>query len=184
MLGVGRSYLHLLSHHGHSSLLQQTLLKHSLFDATTMKRIIILCDGTGQSASRGELAVPTNVHRFGHAVLNDPKKSGVEQVVFYQSGVGTADLGWLGDIKQGAVGDGIENNIMDGYNFLLNNYLPGDEVRRPRFMGGTRSTDLYTIFPVSCLSLGSPEERTPRASSQTSSHEWACLARRSLGSSS
>ena len=65
-----------------------------------MKRIIILCDGTGQSASRGELAVPTNVHRFGHAVLNDPKKSGAEQVVFYQSGVGTADLGWMGDIKQ------------------------------------------------------------------------------------
>lgn len=93
-----------------------------------MKRIIVLCDGTGQSASRGELAVPTNVHRFGQALLNDPQKIGTDQVVFYQSGVGTADLGLLGDLKQGAIGDGIEDNIVDGYNFVMTNYLPGDEV--------------------------------------------------------
>jgi len=98
-----------------------------------MKRIVVACDGTGQSASRGDLSVSTNVNRLGHAILNEPGKSGVEQIVFYQSGVGTADLGATflsaGKLIQGAIGEGIENNIADGYNFVMNNYLPGDEVR-------------------------------------------------------
>ncbi|KZT67903.1 hypothetical protein DAEQUDRAFT_728392 [Daedalea quercina L-15889] len=93
-----------------------------------MKRIIVACDGTGQSASRGDLSVSTNVNRLGHALLNDTEKTGVEQIVFYQSGVGTEDLGTAGNLVQGAIGEGIENNIADGYNFVMNNYLPGDEL--------------------------------------------------------
>jgi uncharacterized protein (DUF2235 family) len=57
-----------------------------------MKRIIILCDGTGQSASRGEYSVSTNVNRFSHALSNDGP---VQQLIFYQSGIGTQDLGLL-----------------------------------------------------------------------------------------
>ncbi|KAH9836798.1 uncharacterized protein C8Q71DRAFT_708144 [Rhodofomes roseus] len=97
-----------------------------------MKRIIVACDGTNQSASRGDMTVSTNVNRFTHAMLNDSKKAGVEQIVFYQSGIGTADLGVTvlntGKLVQGAIGEGIEHNIADGYNFVMNNYLPGDEL--------------------------------------------------------
>jgi uncharacterized protein (DUF2235 family) len=58
-----------------------------------MKRIIILCDGTGQSANRGESSVSSNVNRFAHALDNNGP---VQQLVFYQSGVGTQDLGsWM-----------------------------------------------------------------------------------------
>jgi hypothetical protein len=55
-----------------------------------MKRIIVLCDGTGQSASRGAESVSTNVNRIGHALKN---RGPVQQLVFYQSGIGTEDLG-------------------------------------------------------------------------------------------
>lgn len=54
-----------------------------------MKRIIVLCDGTGQSASRGDESVSTNVNRIGHALSH---KSPVQQLIYYQSGIGTEDL--------------------------------------------------------------------------------------------
>jgi uncharacterized protein (DUF2235 family) len=53
------------------------------------KRIILLCDGTGQSCSRGEHSVHTNVTRFGQALRHD---GGMQQLIFYQSGIGTQDL--------------------------------------------------------------------------------------------
>jgi uncharacterized protein (DUF2235 family) len=54
-----------------------------------MKRIIVLCDGTGQSASRGDESVSTNVNRIGHALSH---KGPVQQLIYYQSGIGTEDL--------------------------------------------------------------------------------------------
>lgn len=94
-----------------------------------MKRIIVACDGTGQSASRGDWAVSTNVNRFCHALLNSPT-SPIQQIVFYQSGIGTQDLGMggMGKVIQGALGEGLEENVADGYTFVMNNYLPGDEL--------------------------------------------------------
>jgi uncharacterized protein (DUF2235 family) len=59
-----------------------------------MRRIIIACDGTGQSASRGAATTSTNVNRFCHALATDFKSTPdndipAQQLVFYQSGVGT-----------------------------------------------------------------------------------------------
>jgi uncharacterized protein (DUF2235 family) len=93
-----------------------------------MKRIIIACDGTCQSSNRGDNSIPTNVTRLCRALSNT---SAVQQIVFYQSGVGTQDLGvgWgLGKVIQGASGEGLEDNVADGYTFIVNNYQPGDEL--------------------------------------------------------
>jgi hypothetical protein len=93
-----------------------------------MKRIIIACDGTGQSASRGGNSIPTNVTHFCDALSNS---SSTQQIVFYQSGVGTQDLGlgWgVGRTIQGALGEGVEDNVADGYAFLMNNYQIGDKL--------------------------------------------------------
>jgi uncharacterized protein (DUF2235 family) len=90
-----------------------------------MKRIIILCDGTNQSACRGQESVSTNVNRFGHALSN---RSPRQQLVFYQSGIGTQDLGSWSTIMSSALGLGLDDNVLDAYNFLMNNYLPGDEI--------------------------------------------------------
>jgi uncharacterized protein (DUF2235 family) len=89
------------------------------------RRIIIACDGTGQSASRGVNSIPTNVTRLCRALTNSPE---APQIVFYQSGVGTEDLGWgMGTVIQ-ALGSGLEDNVADGYTFLMNNYRPGDKI--------------------------------------------------------
>ncbi|KIK54067.1 hypothetical protein GYMLUDRAFT_249828 [Collybiopsis luxurians FD-317 M1] len=93
-----------------------------------MKRIIVACDGTGQSSSRGKYSVSTNVNRLCHALSNSPDI--VQQVVFYQSGIGTEDLGWggVGAVYSQALGEGIEENIDDAYTFIMNNYQPGDKI--------------------------------------------------------
>lgn len=92
-----------------------------------MKRIIVACDGTGQSASRGAWSTATNVNRICHALLNSTTAP-VQQIVFYQSGVGTQDLipGSLDTVIQGALGAGLEEHVADAYTFMMNNYLPGD----------------------------------------------------------
>jgi uncharacterized protein (DUF2235 family) len=55
-----------------------------------MKRIIVACDSTSQSANRGDNSIPTNVTHLCQALSNT---SAVQQIVFYQSGVGAQDLG-------------------------------------------------------------------------------------------
>jgi uncharacterized protein (DUF2235 family) len=90
------------------------------------RRIVIACDGTGQSTNRGGGAsIATNVTRFCDALSNS---GDVQQIVYYQSGVGTQDLGAWGKLVQEALGKGLEDNIADGYAFIMNNYQPGDEL--------------------------------------------------------
>ncbi|KAF8646898.1 hypothetical protein AX16_007047 [Volvariella volvacea WC 439] len=93
-----------------------------------MKRIIVACDGTGQSASRGGYSVSTNVSRLCHALRNTQKAGQIEQIIFYQSGIGTQDLSWGTKVFQQAMGEGIEDNIADAYTFIMNNYNPGDQI--------------------------------------------------------
>ncbi len=54
------------------------------------------------------------------------------KLVYYDEGVGTHDLGkWLGRIANkisGALGFGLEQNIVEAYTFLILNYEPGDEI--------------------------------------------------------
>src|SRR5260221_4045873 len=94
-----------------------------------MKRIILCADGTWNDPERKDEVTgrphPTNVLKVARAVL--PRaRDGVEQVVYYHTGVGTG--GWLDKYTGGAFGDGIEKNIREIYRFLVYNFAPEDEL--------------------------------------------------------
>ena len=94
------------------------------------KRIIICCDGTWQSAVSGKRNVPSNVTRLCRAV--DPAgydEHGDEwqQIVWYDSGVGTTSLA-MGTAIEGAIGQGLEGNVVEAYNFCVLNYNVGDKI--------------------------------------------------------
>ena len=86
-----------------------------------MKRIVVCCDGTwndGDSPS-----VDTNVFRMAKAIHGNDG----EQIVLYQQGVGTTGLK-IGDLIEGAIGLGVDENIRSAYMFIAQNYVPGDEI--------------------------------------------------------
>jgi uncharacterized protein (DUF2235 family) len=56
----------------------------------------------------------------------DPVRPDVEQIIFYNQGVGTGN--WADKITGGATGAGLEDNIHDAYIFLVANYEPEDEI--------------------------------------------------------
>lgn len=94
------------------------------------KRIIICCDGTWQSAVSGKRNVPSNVTRLCrslNSVGTDENGDEWQQIVWYDSGVGTTSLA-LGDTIQGAIGVGLEGNVIEAYNFCVLNYNPGDKI--------------------------------------------------------
>ncbi|MDP6651505.1 MAG: DUF2235 domain-containing protein [Gammaproteobacteria bacterium] len=76
----------------------------------------------------------THVLQMARAVR--PKASGIEQVAFYDWGVGTDRKKMAG----GITGAGIDKNIMDCYRFIVHNYNPGDELY---FLGFSRGA--YTV---------------------------------------
>jgi hypothetical protein len=84
------------------------------------KRIILLSDGTGNSASK---IWKSNVWR----VFESLDLRGNEQVAFYDDGVGTSSFKPLA-ILGGAFGWGLKRNVLDIYKFLCANYQPGDEI--------------------------------------------------------
>jgi uncharacterized protein (DUF2235 family) len=78
------------------------------------KKIILLSDGTGNSAAK---VWRTNVWR----VFESLDLSGSDQIAFYDDGVGTSSfkpLAFLG----GAFGYGLKRNVLDIYKFLCRNY--------------------------------------------------------------
>lgn len=85
-----------------------------------MKRLIVCCDGTWQKLTS---AYPTNVAKITQAIkpIDD---DGIQQIVFYNEGVGTGDL--ADKFGGGAFGWGLDNVIQNAYRFLCLNYNPGD----------------------------------------------------------
>ena len=101
-----------------------------------MKRLIVCCDGTWQNLAQ---KTPTNIAQIAMHAANRSPADGVEQIVYYDSGVGAtfdADdsnfLNGIGDAATrflgGAIGDGVEKKIFDAYRFLACNYVEGDEI--------------------------------------------------------
>lgn len=117
------------------------------------KRLIVLCDGTWQDSTADNASdYPSNVTRFSRALKSStwvPKKdeSGdleeVEQIVYYQKGVGT---GTLDGLIGGAVGLGVSANVRAAYAFLSHNYDPEDEIF---FFGFSRGA--YTARSIAGL---------------------------------
>lgn len=92
-----------------------------------MKRIIICCDGTWNELDYRNRPV-TNVVKMAQSILpksSDGNGNTIENIVYYDEGVGTLD----GEgFKGGAFGAGLEQNIVDAYYFLTFNYQPGDKI--------------------------------------------------------
>lgn len=108
----------------------------------SFKRIVICADGTWNKPDRSEKVrrhiennkclkpswtrQPSNVVKLARAIL--PKASdGVNQVVYYDSGIGT-NIGLYDKLFGGAFGVGLSQNILDCYRFLVHNYDDTDEI--------------------------------------------------------
>ena len=118
-------------------------------EGASYKRLILACDGTWQAGdklqqksswfswlnpfsggpSAEELAKPiltTNVMKICAAIAptsTDSQGKKVQQVAFYQNGIGTD-----GNYLQGYTGAGLDANVIEAYFYLAMNYAPGDEV--------------------------------------------------------
>lgn len=51
-----------------------------------------------------------------------PEKDGVQQIVYYQAGVGSRSISFLDHFIAGVTGQGLSENIRESYSFLVNNY--------------------------------------------------------------
>ena len=75
-----------------------------------MKRLVICCDGTW---NRADNPTVSNVEKLARTIQLDPARAaGVQQMVLYLPGVGTA--GYRADkILGGAFGLGLTNNVLN-----------------------------------------------------------------------
>ena len=87
------------------------------------KRRLILCmDGTWNSNDKSDKV--TNIVKLLRAIPA-VASDGISQVLYYGRGVGT---GTGEKLRGGFGGAGLDDNIIDGFRFLGNNYHPGDEI--------------------------------------------------------
>jgi uncharacterized protein (DUF2235 family) len=93
-----------------------------------MKRIVLCFDGTwnkpADEAVPETMRVETNVRRFFESITATAA-DGVEQVAWYNEGVGTQ---WYDEGLGGAFGAGLDQHILDGYRFLVETHDDDDEV--------------------------------------------------------
>ncbi len=87
-----------------------------------MKKLLLFSDGTGNSGG----GVNSNVWRLYEAVDRSPTLN-PQQVTFYEDGVGTQENSAIRSIS-GGTGIGIERNVTQLYAFLLQQYVPGDQI--------------------------------------------------------
>lgn len=90
-----------------------------------MKRLIVCCDGTWDDADNKSL--DTNVFRMAQAIHGFQHTGGVFQIVLYLRGVGTTGLK-ADTLIEGMTGFGVDDNIRSAYQFIAQNYIPGDEI--------------------------------------------------------
>jgi len=90
-----------------------------------MKNIIICCDGTGNEYGSNNTNV---VETYALATKSS------EQIVYYDPGVGTGgweydeSTGGLSAKSDGATGNGLQNNVLDAYKFLMQCFEEGDKI--------------------------------------------------------
>lgn len=122
-----------------------------------MKRIVVCCDGTWNTADQndGGIPTPTNVKLF-HSIVAEtgpgpgPGGTGeVEQVTYYHPGVGTENS--LKDkVLGGGLGIGLDRNIMSAYRNLCDRYRAGDEIYLIGFSRGAYTVRSLAGFVGRC----------------------------------
>ncbi|KAK9789862.1 hypothetical protein SCARD494_08824 [Seiridium cardinale] len=86
------------------------------------KGIIVCCDGTSNTAYKSNDASPlTNVVRISRCI-KPVTAGGMPQIVFYQPGLGTESVNISIKLWNRAWGIGIDEKIMEAYNFICLNY--------------------------------------------------------------
>ena len=139
------------------------------------KRIIICSDGTWLSSYSGDKTAPSNVAKLARAIANngvDAEGDAVKQIVYYHAGLGSGDLpiqkAIYGELLQtrillfvpsfdgctdglatsftGGIGWGLDVDLLQIYDFVCNNYQPGDELF---FFGFSRGA--FTVRSVAGL---------------------------------
>ncbi len=96
-----------------------------------MKRIALFMDGTWDSKGS---KYPSNIEKLYDAV---PRVAGdgVRQLAQYQKGIGaSAWSAWR--IFAGATGAGLDAHVQELYSYLVQNYVPGDEIYLFKFSRG------------------------------------------------
>ncbi|KAI5808500.1 hypothetical protein DFH27DRAFT_521948 [Peziza echinospora] len=85
---------------------------------------------TWQDSDGGKFEVPTNVTRLSRAIKPIAMVDGkaVQQIVYYQSGVGTGSGGAWSRVVGGATGGGLSEHVREAYGFLANNFHSGDSI--------------------------------------------------------
>jgi hypothetical protein len=90
-----------------------------------MKRIVLLSDGTGNSAAK---LFKTNVWRLYQSLdLSAQCGDGAIQIACYNDGVGTSAFKPLA-LLGGMFGYGLKRNVLHLYDFLCQTWEPGDEI--------------------------------------------------------
>ncbi|MBT6050707.1 MAG: DUF2235 domain-containing protein [Candidatus Scalindua sp.] len=108
------------------------------------KNIILFADGTG---NKGGYTPESNVYKMYNAI--DLHDSPMEQITFYDDGVGTQKNKYLRGLS-GALGFGFRTNVCDLYEFLARNYEDGDQVYLMGFSRGAATVRAFAGFVATC----------------------------------
>ena len=97
------------------------------------RRLIVCCDGTWQSSVTEKENIPSNVTKLARLIKRigeDRNEKGKmwHQIVYYDGGVGTGNLSSTEATRQGGTGAGLEENVIEAYNFIVLNWQAGDEI--------------------------------------------------------
>jgi uncharacterized protein (DUF2235 family) len=112
-----------------------------------MKRIVVCCDGTWNADDTQ--TTDTNVAVLARSVHASQQTGGILQIVLYLRGVGTTGLK-LETLIEGAVGIGVDDNIRSAYQFICQNYVPGDEIYLFGFSRGAFTARSLTGLITAC----------------------------------
>src|ERR1700710_1158784 len=117
--------------------------------AGSKKRLALFLDGTWNEVSDN-----TNVGRL-RALFAPTSADGCEQRAYYSTGLGTK----FGEkVRGGMFGTGIDTAITSAYEWLMENYAPGDEIFIFGFSRGAYTARSLSGFVSKCglLQRGAP----------------------------
>ncbi len=128
-----------------------------------MKRLVVCCDGTWNKPDNETV---TNVEKIARTVQTDPPAAGgVQQLVYYISGVGTSSYE-ADRLLGGAFGFALFQHVIACYRFLAQYYEPGEEIFIIGFSRGAYTARslggmIATVGLLTRIAL--VEERLPEA---------------------